>query len=116
MSKRTATTQSFWPHGKTVWGSLFLVLIMFYIAFHAVSGERGVFALLKETQRLDELQTELTRVQSKRMALEHKVRLLSNESLDLDLLDEQVRKVLGLANKGEVLYFDDAEGDKKAAE
>ena len=98
-------TDTMRPQGKSVWGSLLLVAIMFYIAFHAVSGERGVFALFKETRKLEDLQAELGQVKAKRQSLEHKAHLLSNNSLDLDLLDEQVRRVLGLANKGEVVYF-----------
>jgi cell division protein FtsB len=36
--------------------------------------------------------------------------LLSDSSLDLDLLDEQSRRVLGMAGKGETVIFTD---DKK---
>ena len=112
MRRRGNTVELSRPHGKSVAGSLLLLSIMFYIGFHAVSGERGVFALFKETRRLEELQAELGRVQAKRQALDHKVHLLGDDSLDLDLLDEQVRRVLGLANKGEVVYF--SEGEDKA--
>ena len=112
MRRRGNTVELSRPHGKSVAGSLLLLSIMFYIGFHAVSGERGVFALFKETRRLEELQAELGRVQAKRQALDHKVQLLGDDSLDLDLLDEQVRRVLGLANKGEVVYF--SEGEDKA--
>ena len=92
---------------KRLAGPLLLVLIMFYLGFHAVSGERGVFALFKETRRLDALQSELTEVKRKHEALEHKVRLLSDNSLDLDMLDEQARRVMGVAGKDEVVIMDD---------
>ena len=84
---------------------MFLVLVMFYLGFHAVSGERGVFALFTETRKLDMLQSELTAVKTKHEALEHKVQLLSDNSLDLDLLDEQVRRVTGHAPRDEIVYF-----------
>ena len=86
---------------------MFLVLVMFYLGFHAVSGERGVFALFKETRKLEKLQTELTEIKTKHEALERKVRLLSDNSLDLDLLDEQARRVMGMAGKDEIVYFAD---------
>lgn len=105
MSKRTSQFEPSRAGGRSIWGSLFLLAVMFYIAFHAVSGERGVFALFKESRRLEELQIKLAEAKNKREGLEHKVRLMSDDSLDLDLLDEQVRRVLGLANKGEVVYF-----------
>ena len=80
---------------------------MFYLAFHAVSGERGVLALFTESRKLEEVKAELARAKMQHEKLEHKVRLMSDSSLDLDLLDEQVRRVLGMANKNEVVYFSD---------
>jgi cell division protein FtsB len=93
--------------GKSMMGSFLVLAIMFYLGFHAVSGERGVFALFKETRHLEEIQAKLTLLNAQHDALAHKVRLLSDGSLDLDLLDEQVRRVLGRANSHEVVYFTD---------
>lgn len=93
------------PFSKRAIGPLFCVLVLFYLGFHAVSGERGVFAFFTESQRLAMLKAELAEVTAKRMALEKKVHGLSDNSLDLDLLDEQARNVLGMAGKNEVVYF-----------
>jgi cell division protein FtsB len=90
---------------KRVIGPLFGVLVLFYLGFHAVSGERGVWALFSESRRLEALKSELAEVSAKRQALDSKVHRLSDSSLDLDLLDEQARVVLGLAGKNEVVYF-----------
>ncbi len=90
---------------KRASGPLFCVLALFYLGFHAVSGERGLLALFKESHKLETLKTELAEVTLKREALDKKVRLLSNQSLDLDLLDEQARTVLGMAGKNEVVIF-----------
>ncbi len=87
---------------------LFCVLVLFYLAFHSVSGERGVVALFKEDRNLELLKAELEQVRSEREALESKVHRLSSNSLDLDLLDEQARRVLGLAGKNEVVIFTDS--------
>lgn len=95
------------PFFKRAAKPIFLVFAVFYIGFHAVSGERGVFALFKETRRLEALKAELVEVTSQREILEKKVRLLSSDSLDLDLLDERARIVLGLAGKNEIVYFID---------
>jgi len=93
------------PLPRRVAGSLFCVLILFYLGFHTVSGERGVFALLREKARLGQLQTQLVEVKEKRQELEKKVANLRSDNLDLDLLDEQARKVLGTTGKGEVVLF-----------
>lgn len=81
------------------------VLVLFYLGFHAVSGERGVVALFKENRKLAQLKLELADVQQERAALDKKVLGLSSNSLDLDLLDERARLVLGMAGKNEVVYF-----------
>lgn len=84
---------------------LFYVFIIFYLCFHAVSGERGALALFKENRKLENLKIELAEVTAERLALDKKVRLLSDNSLDLDLLDEQAKFVLGMAGKNELVYF-----------
>jgi len=86
-------------------GPLFCVLILFYLGFHAVSGERGVFALFKETRRYEQITSDLAAIRIKREALDKKIKLMSSSSLDLDMLDEQARTTLGLAGKDEVVLF-----------
>ena len=88
-------------------GPMCCVLVMFYLGFHAVSGERGLFALFKETRRLEAMTAELEATKHRRDELEKKVKLMSNSSLDLDMLDEQARVVLGFAGKDEVVLFTD---------
>lgn len=84
---------------------LLCVLVLFYLGFHAVSGDRGAVAYLKESRRLASLKAELEQVKAEHEAVDNKVRRLSDKSLDLDLLDERARAVLGLAGKNEVVYF-----------
>lgn len=94
-----------WLLPKRAVGPLLCVLILFYLGFHAVSGERGLFAFFRETRRLEQLSAELTQVRSQREQMEKKIKLMSNASLDLDMLDERARTVLGLAGKDEVVLF-----------
>lgn len=84
-------------------GPMFLGLAIFYLIFHVLSGERGVYALLKEDRKLEVLKAELVNLQAQRKELEHNVRLISSESLDLDMLDEQARRVLDNASQNEVV-------------
>lgn len=93
------------PFSKRAARPLAGVLVLFYLAFHAISGERGVVAMFKETRKLELIKAELEKTVAEREALDTKVRALSSDSLDLDLLDEQARRVLGLAGKNEVVYF-----------
>ncbi len=92
---------------KRAASSLFCVLILFYLGFHTVSGERGLFALLRESHKLETLKSELEATKAKRELLDAKIKRLSSNSLDLDLLDEQSRRVLGTMGKDEVVLFVD---------
>ncbi len=84
-------------------GPLLLSLGIFYFTFHALSGERGLYALLKEERKLEVLKGELNDVAVQRKDMEHRVRLMSAGSLDLDLLDEQSRIILNTAGEDEVV-------------
>lgn len=76
-----------------------------YFSYHAFSGNRGLGALIDLTYRIEKAHTQLDYIRAERINLEHKVKLLRNESIDLDLLDEQARKVLGYARGDEVVIF-----------
>lgn len=84
---------------------LLCVLVLFYLAFHTISGERGIIALFRETGKLEALKAELAEVKKQKEAMENKINKLSNKNLDLDLLDEQAKKILGVAGKNEVVIF-----------
>ena len=55
---------------------IFCVLVLFYLAFHTISGERGVIALLRESSKLEAMKTELDEIKSKRESLENKTKKL----------------------------------------
>ncbi len=84
---------------------LLCTFVLFYLGYHTVSGDRSLFALYKERRQLDALNQQLADTVARREALEKRVALLSSNSLDLDLLDEQARSVLGMAGKDEVVIF-----------
>ncbi len=85
--------------------ALALAFVVFYFAFHSISGERGLVAWFKESRRLESLEAELAALSQQRLALESKVQLLAPSSIDPDMLDESARKVLGLARPDEVVIL-----------
>lgn len=78
---------------------LVLALVVYFV-FHAVIGNRGILAYFKLNQKLDKVNVELDHLRAERIELEHKVRLLK-APVNLDMLDEQVRRVLGVAKHSE---------------
>lgn len=90
---------------KRFLGPLLFTAAVCYLSFHALNGERGIYAFLKQSRNLDASQQELARLATERKSLENNVHLLSNESLDLDLLDEQARRVLGKVDQHEIVVI-----------
>lgn len=85
---------------------IFIFLSIFiYLTYHALNGERGIIALVNLSNKFNKLENNLEQVRAQRIYLEHKVNLLRSESLDLDLLDEQARKILGYSKETEAVYF-----------
>ncbi len=73
-----------------------------YFTFHLLHGDMGYFALRGLSQKLTAAQEHHDAVKGERVALENRVRLLRSDSLDLDMLDERARAVLGFIGPNEV--------------
>ncbi len=86
-----------------------------YFAYHALHGDRGILAWMRLSQELKTAQSELDRTLDERQALERRVALLSNSSLDPDLLDEQARAMLNFAHPDDLVIFLDGTGSTPGA-
>ena len=90
------------------WGfPVVVAALVLYFGYFAVNGNHGLLAWLRLQQEIEVKQAELDRVQAERTTLEHRVRLLRPESVDPDLLEEQARARLGLAEPDEVVILRD---------
>lgn len=74
-----------------------------YLAFAALQGEHGLLSLIRTETEEASLRTQLLSLQAERAEIANKTRRLSTGSLDLDLLDERARKVLGLGRPDEII-------------
>ena len=92
--------------GRQIVVPIFAAVISGYFAFHAVHGDRGVFAYAELSERVRDAQIKLTDVRGRREALQSDVRLLQRESLDLNLLEERVRAVLNYVDDDDLLIND----------
>jgi cell division protein FtsB len=79
--------------------------LFMYFGFHLLHGNMGYFALRGVDQKLAETQLKYDGVVAERTALENRVRLLRPASLDLDMLDERARVVLGFAAPDEKIIL-----------
>jgi len=68
-----------------------------------LEGARGLGALAEAQASAERLEDELARLRAERRAAENRVRRLGDAYLDLDLLDERARSVLGLVRPDEIV-------------
>jgi len=77
--------------------SLFLLLTG-YFGWQATQGDRGLETYALRQRQLQMAEQELARVQAEQKGWERRVAALHTNRLDLDMLDEQVRAKLNLAD------------------
>lgn len=79
------------------------LLVIGNFAGYAIAGPNGLLALGDYKRQLAERQAELTRIDSQRAELAHRVALLDAHHVDPDMADELVRRNMGLARPDEVI-------------
>ncbi len=100
------------PSNKNGWSiSQMLVTFLsfglfFYFAYHLMHGDRGYFALRGLEDKLAYSEKKLEDKRAERTALENRVKRLRPNSLDLDMLDERARVVLGFVKTDERVILD----------
>lgn len=89
-------------YGGVVFG-LVVATLVGYLGFAALQGEHGLLSLFQVEAQEHHLQAELKQLRLARDDIANKTERLSTGSLDVELLDEQARKVLGLGGADELL-------------
>ena len=84
------------------------IVILSYVSYHLINGNRGITAYNQLQKDLSTNREILQELLSEKVALEHKIKLLDNKSMDLDLLEEYARKNLSLSNSKEQIIVPNA--------
>jgi cell division protein FtsB len=74
-----------------------------YFTFAAVQGDFGLFRRAEINAEADQLRGQFEAVQAEVNRMENITKRLSDDYLDLDLLDEQARRVLGMIRADEIV-------------
>jgi cell division protein FtsB len=74
-----------------------------YLTFAGVQGEYGLFKRIQVDADVIQLRAERDRLAVELAELENRTRRLSDGFLDIDLLDQQAREMLGLVRADEVV-------------
>lgn len=91
---------------------LILIFIFIYFSVYTIKGDRGLIRYMQLTQEVSQGKIESKKQAEERAHWEQKVKLLSSESLDVDLLDERARVVLNMVSPEEFVILDNMEEDE----
>ena len=80
-------------------------ILCFYFIIASFKGEFGVSSKYQLLAKEKDLTKELKLVNEKNKTFKNKIKRLSDSSLDLELLDQQARKILGLIGEDELILF-----------
>lgn len=79
------------------------ILLALYFSFAAVQGDYGVLRRAAIRADITDLQAQLAQVNNEVAQMENLTERLSEHYLDLDLLDERARDVLGMTRSDEIV-------------
>ena len=95
------------PQSRPAVGGMFFMVLALtmggYFTFAAVQGDYGFFRRVQVMAEVAELSSERDQLQAELARLSNLTRRLSDDYLDIDLLDERVRDVLGYLRADEVV-------------
>ncbi len=77
--------------------------VSIYFIFAAVQGDYGLFRRVEIAADKERLEADLAKLEAEVAHMENLTRRLSDSYLDLDLLDQQARDVLGLLRSDEIV-------------
>lgn len=86
-------------------GPVIGITVVAYFAYHSIQGDRGMIALGKLRQDVEQLQAQVLDARAERMEMERSVHALRSASLDPDLLEERARSLLGYGHAEELVVI-----------
>jgi cell division protein FtsB len=76
-----------------------------YLGFHFFEGSRGLKASWSVDQQLTVAKTEYDKLHAERQRIQMRVAMLREGSLDRDMLDERLRKMLNMVEPGDIVIL-----------
>lgn len=100
-------TRRYFRNGRSSFGPVIFFAVALsmglYFTFAAVQGDFGLFRRAEVNAEAADLRQQLDRVTAEVERMENLTRRLSDDYLDVDLLDEQARSVLGVIRADEIV-------------
>jgi cell division protein FtsB len=76
-----------------------------YFVWHTLNGERGLKASLEYTKQIADLEKERVSLRAERAHWQHRIGLIRGDEIDRDLLDQEARRLLGLAHPHDLVVM-----------
>lgn len=87
---------------------IFIVFLFFYFSYFTINGDRGLLRYMYLNKEIKQAQAISDQFRTQKEELESKVKLLSSNSLDVDLLEERAREVLNYVGEDEFIILDES--------
>ena len=84
---------------------LITFFIFLYLIYFLIYGQRGLLQYFYLSKQNQEYTQKLTKLNSENDYFSDRIKRLQPNTVDLDFLDEQVRKKLGLIDKNEIVII-----------
>lgn len=81
------------------------ILFLSYFGYHALYGGNGLYSKHIVEEQIRELHARHEALRATRVALQQEVALLSDGTVEKDMLDEQARRALNVAQPGELVIL-----------
>jgi cell division protein FtsB len=84
-----------------------MALLIFYFVFHALTGNRGIFAYFRTLSAIEAQSTALQKLQDQKSLLEERLKSLHPDTFSIDALEEITKRDLGIMDESEkVIYLE----------
>ncbi|GHU12074.1 hypothetical protein FACS189449_04950 [Alphaproteobacteria bacterium] len=97
---------------RFITSNIIWICIVGYFLFHMVNGARGAVSYAKLSSEMKTLERDLLSMKEENAFLENKIKLIRDDNLDLDLLEEQARSILGMTNENDLIVLLPHEQDR----
>ncbi len=86
--------------------TMFVLLgIVCYFVFHALQGKNGLRSRIALKKKMSGLEVQLSKLTDDRRKLDHYIELMKSQKIDPDMLDEQARELLNLAEPSDIIIL-----------
>ncbi len=100
---RVTKSRRIWTNLRAAVAPAAALIVIAFFGGYALFGANGALAWGDYSKRLDERKSDLARDEAEKARLEHRVALLDPRHANPDLVDELVRRDMGVVGKDEII-------------